>query len=183
MKEEIKLLVEQARNKSEKAFSKLYHQYYKTVWLNAYKVVKNNDAADDITSEVFTKMFLKLDTYTEHISFEMWLKTITVNTAIDYIRKNKNEKLNNYIDDEDNPIQLDGTEDSPEDNLIMQQNINNVLECIPLLKKRYRDLIYLKLDGKTYEQIASELALPLNAVKTGLNKARKRLKVLFSNIN
>ena len=113
----------------------------------------------------------------------MWLKTITVNTAIDYIRKNKNEKLNNYIDDEDNPIQLDGTEDSPEDNLIMQQSINNVLECIPLLKKKYRDLIYLKLDGKTYEQIALELALPLNAVKTGLNKARKRLKVLFSNIN
>ena len=69
MKEETKLLVEQARNKSERAFNKLYHQYYKTVWLNAYKVVKNNDVADDITSEVFTKVFLKLDTYTEHISF------------------------------------------------------------------------------------------------------------------
>lgn len=180
MKEEVKLLVEQARDGSEKAFTKLYNTYNKTVWFTAYKVVHNADAADDITSIVFTKVYTKLDTYTNHISFEMWLKTITVNTAIDYIRRNKKEKLNNYIDEEESTIQLNGTDHSPEDKLIFQQNVEIVMECITRLKKRYRDLIYARLDGKSYQQIAEELAIPEATVKTSLNKARQRLKQLFN---
>lgn len=93
MKEEEKLLVEQARDGSEKAFNALYNKYYKTVWYTANNVVRNTDAADDITSMVFTKVYLKLQSFTNHISFEMWLKTITVNTAIDYIRRNKKRAI------------------------------------------------------------------------------------------
>ena len=183
MKEDIKLLVEQARSGSETAFNKLYNLYNKTVWYTAYNIVKNNDVADDIVSSVFTKVYLKLETFTQHISFEMWLKTITVNTAIDYVRKSKKEKLNDYIDDDTSSLQLGGLDNSPEENMIMQQNIDHVLECIPKWKKRYRDLIYLKLDGKSYKEIAQILALPENTVKTGLNKARNRLKILFSEIS
>lgn len=85
------------------------------------------------------------------------VKTITVNTAIDYIRRNKKEQLNNYIDEEDSTIQLNGLEHSPEDNLIFQQNINIVMDCIPRLKKKYRDLIYARLDGKSYQQFQKSL--------------------------
>lgn len=180
MKEEEKLLVEQARDGSERAFSTLYNTYKKTVWYTAFKVVNNADAADDITSQVFTKVYLKLKSYTHHLSFEMWLKTITINTAIDYIRRNKKEQLNNYIDEEDSTIQLSGLEHSPEDNLIFQQNINIVMDCIPRLKKKYRDLIYARLDGKSYQQISEELAIPEATVKTYLNKARQRLREMFN---
>lgn len=180
MKEEEKLLVEQARDGSERAFSTLYNTYKKTVWYTAFKVVNNADASDDITSQVFTKVYLKLKSYTHHLSFEMWLKTITVNTAIDYIRRNKKEQLNNYIDEEDSTIQLSGLEHSPEDNLIFQQNINIVMDCIPRLKKKYRDLIYARLDGKSYQQISEELAIPEATVKTCLNKARQRLREMFN---
>lgn len=180
MKEEEKLLVEQARDGSEKAFNALYNKYYKTVWYTANNVVRNTDAADDITSMVFTKVYLKLQSFTNHISFEMWLKTITVNTAIDYIRRNKKEQLNSYIDDEESKIQLSGLEHSPEDNMIFQQNVDIVMEYIPRLKKKYRDLIYARLDGKSYQQISQELAIPEATVKTCLNKARQRLKQLFN---
>ena len=176
MKEEEKLLVEQARDGSERAFSTLYNTYKKTVWYTAFKVVNNADAADDITSQVFTKVYLKLKSYTHHLSFEMWLKTITVNTAIDYIRRNKKEQLNNYIDEEDSTIQLNGLEHSPEDNLIFQQNINIVMDCIPRLKKKYRDLINARIDGMSYKEIASKLAMNELAVKGDLNKARQKLK-------
>lgn len=181
MKEEIKLLVEQARQGSEKAFSQLYKQYKQQIWWTAYKIVHNLDIADDIVSIVFTKAFTKLDTYTNHISFEMWLKTITINTAIDYVRKNKKEQLNNYIDDEENSIQLSGLENGPEENFIDKENIKVVTDCMSRLKKRYRDLIQLKLDGFTYQQIAEKLAMPETTVKSSLNKARQRLKQLFNN--
>lgn len=181
MKEEIKLLVEQARQGSEKAFNQLYYTYKKVIWWTAYKIVKNIDVADDIVSMVFTKAFTKLDTYTQHISFEMWLKTITLNTAIDYIRRNKKENLNSYIDDEDNTIQLQGLDRSPEENYINQQNIEIVKDCMSRLRKRYRDLIQMKLDGLTYQQIAEKLAMPEATVKGSLNKARQKLKNLFNN--
>lgn len=180
MKEEEKLLVEQARDGSEKAFSKLYNTYKRIVWYTAFKIVNNADAADDVTSQVFTKVYLKLKSFTEHISFEMWLKTITVNTAIDYIRRNKKEQLNNYIDEENSAIQLSGTDVSPEDKLIFQQDINIIMDCIPRLKKKYRDLIYARLDGKSYQQISEELAIPEATVKTCLNKARQRLREMFN---
>lgn len=181
MKEEIKLLVEQARQGSEKAFNELYYTYKKTIWWTAYKIVKNIDVADDIVSIVFTKAFTKLDSYTQHISFEMWLKTITLNTAIDYIRRNKKEQMNSYIDDEDNTIQLQGYDRSPEENYINQQDVDIVKDCMSRLRKRYRDLIQMKLDGLTYQQIAEKLAMPEATVKGSLNKARQRLKQLFNN--
>lgn len=180
MKEEIKLLVEQARDGSEKAFSLLYKQYNKTVWFHIFNIVKNSDVADDLTSVVFTKVYEKIKTYIDHISFEMWLKTIAVNTSIDYIRRTKKEQLNNYIDDEDNTIQLGGTEKSPEESLILQQNVETIMQCIPLLRKKYRDLINARLEGKTYAQIAEQLAIPETTVKTCLNKARGRLKELYN---
>lgn len=181
MKEDIKLLVEQARQGSEKAFNQLYYTFKKTIWWTAYKMVHNIDVADDIVSMVFTKAFTKLDTYTQHISFEMWLKTITLNTAIDYIRRNKKEQLNSYIDDEDNTIQLQELDHSPEENYINQQNVEIVKDCMSRLRKRHRDLIQMKLDGLTYQQIAEKLAMPEATVKGSLNKARQRLKELFNN--
>lgn len=181
MKEDIKLLVEQARQGSEKAFNQLYYTFKKTIWWTAYKIVHNIDVADDIVSMVFTKAFTKLDTYTQHISFEMWLKTITLNTAIDYIRRNKKEQLNSYIDDEDNTIQLQELDRSPEENYINQQNVEIVKDCMSRLRKRHRDLMQMKLDGLTYQQIAEKLAMPEATVKGSLNKARQRLKELFNN--
>lgn len=181
MKEEEKLLIEQARNGSERAFNQLYNTYRKNIWWTAYKIVKNTDVADDITSTVFTKAYLKFDTYTSHISYEMWLKTITINTAIDYIRRNKKEHLNSYIDDEDSNIQLSGLDNSPEENFIDKQNLEVVQECISRLRKLHRELIRLKLEGKSYQQIAQELALPESKVKGHLNRARRRLKQLYNN--
>ena len=82
MKQEIIELVEQAKNNKERAFTTLYNKYYTTVWFTVYNLVKNKDVTEDLISVVFTKAFKKLDLYTEHISFEMWLKTIAVNKSL-----------------------------------------------------------------------------------------------------
>ena len=103
MKQEIINLVEQARNNEERAFTTLYNKYYTTVWFTVYNIVKNRDVTEDLISIVFTKAFKKLDLYTEHISFEMWLKTIAVNSSIDYIRKMKNEKQKREKEKENHP--------------------------------------------------------------------------------
>ena len=141
MTQEIITLVEQAKTGSVRAFNTLYNKYEKTVWFTVYNIVKNRDVADDLVSVVFTKAYMKMESYTEHVSYEMWLKTIAVNSAIDYLRKMKNEKLNNYIDDEETTIQLTDVEKSPEEDLIIKEKLKLTLEAIPTLKKQYRELI------------------------------------------
>lgn len=176
MKQDVIDLVEQAKNGSERAFNKLYDKYYKTMWFTIYNIVKNRDVTEDLISVVFTKAYMKMDSYTEHISYEMWLKTIAVNSAIDYIRRMKNEKLNNYIDDEETTIQLSDVEDSPEDKAIVQEKLRLTLEAIPTLKKTYRELLQARIEGLSYKDIAEKLAMNELTVKSNLNKARNILK-------
>lgn len=176
MTQEIIDLVEQAKQGSQKAFSKLYDKYKTDIWYTIMGVVKNIDVADDLTSVVFTKAYEKLSMYTQHISFNMWLKTIAVNASIDYIRRNKKEQLNNYVDEDENPIQLSALEKSPEEDLILKEKLDIVLQAIPTLKKKYRDLINARIDGLSYKEIASKLAMNELAVKGDLNKARQKLK-------
>lgn len=180
MKQEIINLVEQARNNEEQAFTKLYNKYYNTVWFTVYNIVKNRDVTEDLISVVFTKAFKKLNLYTEHISFEMWLKTIAVNSSIDYLRRMKNEKLNEYIDDENNYIQLDDYSPSPEEALILQEKIQLLDKVFPTLRKRQRDLIMAKLEGKSYKELSEQFALSEDRIKTDLHKARKQLRKKFS---
>lgn len=176
MTQEIIDLVEQAKQGSQKAFSKLYHKYKTDIWYTIIGVVKNTDIADDLTSVVFTKAYEKLSMYTQHISFNMWLKTIAVNASIDYIRRNKKEQLNNYVDEDENPIQLSALEKSPEEDLILKEKLDIVLQAITTLKRKYRDLINARIDGLSYKEIANKLAMNELAVKGDLNKARQKLK-------
>lgn len=176
MTQEIIDLIEQAKKGSQKAFSELYYRYKSNIWYTILNVVKNTDVADDLTSVVFTKAYEKLSMYTQHISFNMWLKTIAVNASIDYIRRNKKEQLNNYVDEDENPIQLSALERSPEEDLILKEKLDIVLQAIPTLKKKYRDLINARIDGMSYKEIASKLAMNELAVKGDLNKARQKLK-------
>ena len=182
MDAEIIKLVEEAKNKSEKAFTKLYNKYQKTIWFTIYSIVKNVDVTDDLVSSVFTKAYIKLDSYTNYISFEMWLKTIAVNSAIDYIRKYKYEQLNNYVDDEDYKIQLNDLNRNPEEDTVLKEQTRIVLETIPTLKKKYRDLIEAKLDGLSYKDMSKKFNKTESTIKSLLNKARQTLKRKINNI-
>ena len=176
MTQEIIDLVEQAKNGSERAFGKLYEKYYNAIWFTIYNIVKNRDVTEDLISIVFTKAYLKRESYTEHISYEMWLKTIAIRSAIDYLRKMKNEQLNNYIDDEDNTIQLSDVANSPEEEMILKEKLKLTLETIPTLKKKYRDLLQARMEGLSYKQIGERLAMNELTVKSELNKARSKLR-------
>lgn len=175
-KEEIKSLVEQAKNNSERAFSRLYNYYNRIIWITIFNIVKNKDVTDDLLSIVFVKAYEKLSYYVEHISFEMWLKTIAMNTAIDYIRRTKKEKLNDYVDDEDCTIQLSSSEESPEDLMITKEKLTLAQKAMTTLQEKYRNLINFRVEGKSYKEISQILACSEDKVKSDLNKARRRLK-------
>ena len=183
MKDDKDLIIK-AKEGVEGAFSKLFEQYYNTVKYTIYNIVKNKDITDDLVSVTFTKAFNKIASYTNPISFEMWLKTIAINTAIDYIRKMKNEKQNNYIDDVDDSKNLSSplqsSVHSVEDAMIIKEDYKRLMECMATLRYNYRNILKLRyIDELSYKDISSTLGVPEATVKSDLFKARQRLKKKF----
>lgn len=181
---DITVLINQAKEGVEGAFGELFDMYYNTIKYTIYNIVKNKDVTDDLVSVTFTKAFNKIASYTNPISFEMWLKTIAINTAIDYIRKMKNEKHNNYIDDADDPQNLSSplqsSVHSAEDEMIIKEDYKRLMECMATLRYNYRNILKLRyIDELSYKDIASTLGVSEATVKSDLFKARQRLRKKF----
>lgn len=175
-------LIKQAKESKQIAFTKLYNRFNKIIYNTIYNIVHNKDVADDLLSVTFTKAFLKINSYVNHISFEMWLKTIAINSSIDYIRRTKKEKYNYELDKEDNCLQISDSADcSPEDKFIYHETDKRITNALSRLQYRYRYILELRVvQNLSYKEISEQLDLSESQVKSRLNKAREKLKQLLN---
>lgn len=181
-KQQLLDLIKQAKEGKQIAFSKLYEKYNRIIYNTIYNIVHNKDVTDDLLSVTFTKAFMKIASYVNHISFEMWLKTIAINSSIDYIRHIKKEKYDYELDNEDNHLQVSSSADeSPEDVYIFHETDANLSDALRRLRFKYRNIIELRtVQHLSYKEIAEQLELSESQVKSLLNKAREKLKKLLN---
>lgn len=183
MKEEEKLLIDQAKHGNNKAFEQLYNNYYRLIRYIIYDAIKDEEATADLVSVTFTKAFQRLNYFVDSISFEAWLKTIAINTVIDYIRKNKNQQNNISINNEENVIQIT-TDNNPETDFIKSESIDILRIALTRLRSKYRNLLELRyFSNLSYEELSATLNIPIGTVKSDLNKAKHRLKYYFQKIS
>jgi RNA polymerase sigma-70 factor (ECF subfamily) len=175
-------LIKQAKEGKQYAFTQLYEKFKGIIHYTIYKIVNNKDAADDLLSITFIKAFSKLESYVNNISFEMWLKTIAINSSIDYIRRTKKENANYWLDDDTSTVQLRSSADySPEDNYIFNETDTRLTTAFSRLRYKYRHILELRaIQNMSYKQISEELGLSESQVKSQLNKAREKLKQLLN---
>jgi len=181
-KQQIFELIKQAREGKQSAFTRLYNRFERTIYLTIYNIVKNRDVADDLLSVTFIKAFSKLDSYVNNISFEMWLKTIAINSSIDYIRRTKKEKYDYELDNDNNCLQVSSSADSsPEDLYIYHETDSKLSDALSRLRYKYRYILELRtVQNLSYKEIAEHLELSESQVKSRLNKAREKLKQLLN---
>jgi RNA polymerase sigma factor (sigma-70 family) len=173
------ILVEQAKKGCEKSFASLVNRYWDSIYFMLLKMVNNPSDAEDLTIEAFGKAFRSLDTYTPKFAFSTWLFMIATNNCIDYIRKKQAS-----------PAQLDQNQDTvdsitaniqsdmpdPEEMMINRQKIATLRQVVDQLKPRYRKLISLRYYKEySYEEISSELNIPIGTVKAQLFRAKTLL--------
>lgn len=183
MKEEEKLLIDQAKHGNNKAFEQLYNNYYRLIRYIIYDAIKDEEATADLVSVTFTKAFQRLNYFVNSISFEAWLKTIAINTVIDYVRKNKNQQNNISINNEENVIQI-ATDNNPETDFIKSESIDILRIALTRLRSKYRNLLELRyFSNLSYEELSATLNIPIGTVKSDLNKAKHRLKYYFQKIS
>ena len=174
---EIKDAIIRAKKNDQKAFSFLLDAYWDDVYGFQLKRTENENDAEDITIQTFSKAFDKIDTYDAQFRFKTWLITISKNIHIDLIRKRKKSILDEISDEHEEKVIeiLDGSP-SPEDKIIIEQNLIKLLHDIKKLKPHYQEVINLRFFQElSYKEISKELGEPINNVKVKLLRAKKLL--------
>ena len=176
------ILVDQAKKGSEKAFASLMNRYRDSIYYMLLKMVSNASDAEDLTIEAFGKAFRNIDSYTPKFAFSTWLFMIATNNCVDFIRKKKASPslLDQNQDGMDNiTANIQSDLPDPEESLINHQKIAALKEIVNHLKAPYRKLIELRYYKEySYEEISSELNIPIGTVKAQLYRA----KLLLYNI-
>ena len=169
--------IQKAKEGNQLAYNTLLDSFWNSVHSFQLKRHQNDNDAEDITIQTFSKAFDKIDTYDEKYQFKTWLITISKNIHIDGLRKKKasvtaelyKEKATDLYDIADDTP-------SPEDKIITEQNLAKLLKDIKQLKPRYQEIINLRyFQELSYKEISEKIGEPMNNVKIKLLRAKKLL--------
>ena len=152
----------------------LVNIYSKRIFNMSYQFSGNYPEAEDLTQEIFLKLYNSLPKYDFEKDFSAWLLTLTKNYLIDQYRKTKWErtKRDNFNDH----YLASSAFESPENDIIKKENKKIIWETLNHLSSDIRMAIILRdIQGKKYEEIAEILGLPLGTVKSRVNRGRLHL--------
>lgn len=156
------------------AFDHLYGRYRPAIL--EYLIRRGNinrDLANDLVQDVFIKVFLRLDSYDDRYSFGQWVYVIARNVLIDFMRKHRTTES---LDEDARIFQNGDPAPDPEESYIDREVSDAFRSALGALKPSYRRVMELRLlDGYSYNEIAGELGIPVNTVKTQIRRAKLQL--------
>jgi len=184
-KEISKLLqhIKEAKEGKQASFNYLLDTFWNDIYNFQLKRTQNEYEAEDISIQSFSRAFDKIDSFKEEYNFKTWLIQISKNIHIDLLRKKNasiRSKTTTTVDDDVYKI-IDDTP-TPEDKLITEQNLAQLLRYIKQLKPHYQEVINLRyFQELSYKEISEVLDEPMSNVKVKLLRARKLLSEIITN--
>ncbi|RFU70171.1 sigma-70 family RNA polymerase sigma factor [Peribacillus saganii] len=165
-------LIRRAQAGDKQALSDLIAMYYPAVERFAYQMGNTADEVQDITQEVFIKVFRFIHQFS-HAKFSTWLYKITLNTSKDYSRK-KSSYLKKLLRlQKERPSEVLNSEQFT----LKGEEEKCLHECIQQLDDKYKiPIILFYFHDKKYEEIAEILGLNLSTVKVRILRAKEALK-------
>ncbi|WFA08799.1 sigma-70 family RNA polymerase sigma factor [Tissierella sp. Yu-01] len=159
---------------SEVDFAYIFETYYKRVYNYIYYRVNSNHVCDDLTSQIFEKVMIRIDTYNkEKAPFEVWLFGIAKNVVNDYYRDLKKHKIFSI----DSIKELVSSKKSPEDLIEIEETKGELLKALKILDLRERNIIALKFGANLKNvEVAEVLNLTESNVGVILYRSMKKLK-------
>ena len=174
-----------AKAGKEAAYRELLSRYERPVFSLIYRMVRDRALAEDLSQETFIKVLNALDSYRPEYKFSSWIFKIANNAAIDHLRRRELDTLSlEGAPDATTPERVEATtlqiSDHAESALeeLEAKELGTAIEgAIQQLRPEYRSCILLRhVEGRSYEEIAEILDLPLGTVKTYIHRARAQLK-------
>jgi RNA polymerase sigma factor (sigma-70 family) len=148
------------------------------VYRLAYRLTGNPHDAEDLTQEVFVRVFRSLESYTPG-TFEGWLHRITTNLFLDSARRKQRIRFEGLADDV--AQRLPGNDPSPAqafDDRHMDSDVQAALRALP---PDYRAAVVLcDIEGFSYEEIAATLGVKLGTVRSRIHRGRAQLRAALA---
>jgi RNA polymerase sigma factor (sigma-70 family) len=159
----------------------IVEQHSARVYRLAYHLTGNKHDAEDLTQDVFIRVFNSLSQYKPG-TFEGWLHRITTNLFLDRVRRKKRIRFD-FMADDDAAVPTSDSFDryersgQPEDAFDMSHFGDDIVQALAELPPEYRAAVVLSdIEGLSYEEIAATLGIKMGTVRSRLSRARAKLR-------
>lgn len=175
------ILIEEALKGGQQAFKELMERHQNSVFHIVLRIVRDRELASDLVQDTFMKAFSSLKSYRSEYRFSTWLYKIAANTSIDHLRKKRIKalSLDNPINTQDGQVTIEVPDYThhPEREMVRREQAVTIEDAIMALPEKYRQVIVARhQEDKSYEEIASEIGVPVGTVKARIFRARELLK-------
>ena len=177
-------LILQAKNGDQRAFEQLMNLYSKNIFFEIHKLVRNEEKANDLMMESMAKAFEQLGQYEPKFAFSTWLKRVSVNHTIDFLRKSTLDTVsidgvvNEYGELQSYNLESDAL--TPSEELEKSERVEAIHGFVSQLKDMYKELIILRYFKElSYAEIAEKTSLPDGTVKARLHRAKLMLEEII----
>ena len=158
------------------AWDAIVRRHWRRVFNIAYKFVGRHDQAEDLTQDVFVKVFRSLNTFDRRANFQTWLVSVSRNLCIDHYRSARKERDASNRDVDPNELTPVAPGPSAYAQLEHHDRVTLLRAALEALPPTLRSAVMLRdIHEHTYHEIATELRLPEGTVKSRINRGRAEL--------
>jgi len=169
-------LIERCLRGDQDAWDQIVRQNWRKVFNIAYRFVGRHDEAEDLTQDVFVKIFKALRTFDRRANFQTWLVSVSRNLCIDHYRSVRKERETVARDVDASDLAPVSTERGPYSQLEQQDLKRRIRVALAEMPPLLREAVVLRdLQEFSYQEIADKLHLPEGTVKSRINRGRLEL--------
>jgi RNA polymerase sigma-70 factor (ECF subfamily) len=171
------------------AWEEIVQRYHRRIYNICYRFAGSGDDAQDLTQEVFIRMYRTLNSYdVGRGAFMTWVTTLTRNLLVDHFRKTKHDRLTDSLDTtaSDNPDAMTLSDRIPDEGPAPDSGVQSretrdaVHQALQKLSPELREAVILRdLQDMDYREIATVLKVPEGTVKSRINRGRAELARLL----
>jgi len=183
------LLVRRCISGDAAAWEEIVQRYHRRIYNICYRFAGSNNDADDLTQEVFIKMYRTLNSYdVDRGAFMTWVTTVTRNLLVDHFRKTRQERMTDSLDtassDHEDAMALSeripDRGPAPDSRVQTREAKEAVHQALQKLSPELREAVILRdLQDMDYREIATALKVPEGTVKSRINRGRAELARLL----
>jgi RNA polymerase sigma-70 factor (ECF subfamily) len=172
----VETLIQRCLSGDQAAWEAIVRQYRRKVFNTAYKFVGKHDEAEDLTQDIFLKIYKSLNTFDRRANFQTWLISVSRNLCIDHYRsvRKERETIDRGVDAAD--LSPASTEAGPVAQLEQRDRVTLLRQALAELPDTLRTAVVMRdLQELSYHEIAEKLQLPEGTVKSRINRGRTEL--------
>ncbi|MDF2962182.1 MAG: subunit sigma-24 of polymerase [Paenibacillus sp.] len=168
-------LVDQIRQGDEEAYRFLIERHSPYIYTLVYRMVEHRETAEDLTQDIFIKLYRSLGQFRGDAKFTTWLYRLTVNLVTDYRRSQRRKPYEALLDKVKG--WFGNRQEEPEAMALQKEEQQTVQRLLAELPDKYRLILYLyHYKQLSYQEIAEATRLPMKTIETRLYRGKALLK-------